>query len=451
MTVRSHVPAWLLTISVVAIGGCSKAPSSGPAAGGGGTGGGSSKTQLPPLVERARAFDSEHPWKDFDEQERATLLSALPEIVMPSQMVESSEPPALNTLLDEFEKYVRNSDSGKKNAMVVQKVADFRQACIRQLKSPDFSQLPGMPRQGGWFEGQVEAEAKKIVDAIAEYHQVMGQKSLNTDRNAASRRMAESWAKAKDQVASIRWEPASFRTTLVALCESISTMQKNKPENVLNCQGVPHPKVSEYREPFRKLAKAVTDKACVYSRRLPYFRLKHYAAAAEANAAGRFKDALDLATRFMGSEPGIDLTGVDPTLHSIACEDTQAEVDQLVVAAKGIIKGLRGRVSPETATQAVIMYEARDLRGKFGLVENAPGTWCLYSGEYEGTKSGYHLIRVGKVDYVAFEASEDLSHVPDGVTMTVMGQYEQLIEYRRVIGSTGRAPLLKDSLVFRQR
>ena len=131
MTVRSHVPAWLLTISVVAIGGCSKAPSSGPAAGGGGTGGGSSKTQLTPLVERARAFDSEHPWKDFDEQERATLLSALPEIVMPSQMVESSEPPALNTLLDEFEKYVRNSDSGKKNAMVVQKVADFRQACIR--------------------------------------------------------------------------------------------------------------------------------------------------------------------------------------------------------------------------------------------------------------------------------------------------------------------------------
>lgn len=54
-------------------------------------------------------------------------------------------------------------------------------------------------------------------------------------------------------------------------------------------------------------------------------------------------------------------------------------------------------------------------------------------------------------DQVAFETSEDLSNVPDGMKLTVVGQYERFIEYTRVIGSTGRAPYLRASLAFRNR
>ena len=448
---RSHF-YFLLTGSLVfALLGCGKdstPPSSPPS---GSLASPSAKVSLPPRVERARAFDQDKPWKDFSAQEMAILRTLLPDLTLPELLSEKAEPPSIEKQLGDFEEFVRRTEEAKKNSMLLQKVGDFKQECLRQFKNPIWSQFPGMARQGGWFQGQIEAEAQKIVDAIAQYHQAKGQAPLNASHNAAARRMTDNWDKVRMQIAAVNWDSASYRPTLATLADCVATLQANDPPKATHAQGVAHPKVAEYREPHLKLAKAVTDKLGVYLERIPFFRLKHYAAAVEARAAGNINEALESATLFIDGDRGIDLGEISPALISIAEDNVKTEVEQLILQAKSIIASLRGKLRPTTEDQAIAMYEAQDLRHRTKHIEVVPGTWCAYSGKYEGKKSGNHLIRMGDVEYVAFATSDDLSNTPDGVRLTIVGQYEKLIEYTRVIGSTGRAPYLKDALVFKQR
>lgn len=449
MRIRARVRESLFAVVALGAIGCSKEPGAPVNASSGKPADSFPKVNLPPLVERARLFDPKRPWKDFEPDEQEVLKSPLPVLTLPEPLSERTDPPDIQKKLAEFEQFVHNSEDAKKNPTLMQKLEDFRRNCLQQFKNPIWSQFPGMARHGGWFQGQIEAEAQKVVNTIVEYHQMKGQAPLNAQHNAAAGRMQENWDKVRKDVAAVSWESAPFRETLIALGEGITTLQSNDPAHVLQAQGVRHPKMQEFREQYLKLARAVTDKASAYLKRVPYFRLKHYAAAAGASASGDAKKTLDLVSLFIGGDPGIDLGGLKPELVSLAQEHFKAETEQLLPSAKSMIARFRGKIRPDTADQAVIMYEARDLRHRTRHVENTPGSWCAYTGKYEGRKSGYHLIRMGDVEYVAFETSENLSNIPDGVKLTIVGQYERLIEYTRVIGSTGRAPYLKGSLVFR--
>lgn len=411
-----------------------------------------------PIVERARTFDLRLPWKDFTEDERKTLQEPLPPLTTPGPLPETAHPPDVEKPLAAFEAFVRASAEAKADPRVVDRVKNFKEYIGKYAneKGAGYARF-AEPRQGGWFKGGVEAEAAKVYALVADYHRAKEQGGTNVVHNKRAKELVEKWEAVHKKAGVIDWAKEAFGDGLRALGLLITELRAAEPNAVLLSGGINHPLVQGFREAYEDLGRALSHKFAVYLPRLPYFAIKRYAASIEAERAGNHAKALNLVSSFLwggrGSAaiPDVDLSQCDFEVGS-ACSQESAKIpEHLVKGAEQLLVRLRGRVRPATEAQAIMMYQARDFTTTSKPAEVSPGTWCAFRGKYEGEKSGYHMIRHGTTAYIAFHTSENLSHVPDGTTLTVVGQYERQMEFQRVLGNTGRCPVVKDAVVLRDR